>query len=118
MRRALSLAANPKYVDVVAHEVSQIHRHGLSRKRRKANPPAAVDHARRLVQRIGRTRAFEHILHALAAGQAPDCLDRVFVGDIDDFVGTEPLTDLEPSVAGAGQNYRLSAKSFGYPDTH
>src|SRR5439155_19414841 len=68
--RALALAANPKDVDVVAHEIGQIDRHRLGWKGREADAPAAIDHARRLIQRIGRPRTFEHILHALPPGQA------------------------------------------------
>src|SRR5205814_10606922 len=64
-------------------------RHRLRRERRAADPPAAIDHARRLIRRIGRARAFEHILHALSLGQALHHFHRIFAADIDDRVGAE-----------------------------
>src|SRR5438270_6939234 len=68
MGRALALAPNPEYVDVVAHEVGEVDRYGLRGECREADPSATVDHARRLVQRVGRARAFEHVLYAPTTG--------------------------------------------------
>src|SRR5437879_3190944 len=59
VRRALAFAANAKDVDVVAIKMCQIDRHRLRRERREADPPATIDHTRRIVQRIGRARALD-----------------------------------------------------------
>src|SRR5207302_11108958 len=53
VRRALAFAANAKDVDVVAHKIGQIDRHRLRRERREADLPATIDHACRLIQRMG-----------------------------------------------------------------
>src|SRR5205085_1246813 len=118
VRRALAFAANAKDIDVVAHKIGQIDRHRLRRERREADPPATIDHACRLIQRIGRARAFEHILHALPLGQALHRFHRIFAADIDDRVGAELFPHLEASVAGAGQDDGLGAQSLGYADAH
>src|SRR5438477_3290515 len=116
--RALALAADPEDIDVVAHKIGEVDRHRLGWKGREADAPAAVDHARRLVQRIGRPRAFEDILHALPPGQALHRFHRIFAADIDDRVGAELFPHLEAPVAGAGQDDGLGAQCLGYADAH
>jgi len=52
-------------------EIGEIDRHGIGWKCRKADPSAAVDHARRLVERIGRARAFQHVLYERSEQTTP-----------------------------------------------
>src|SRR5882762_7001032 len=52
MSGTLAFAANAEHVNVVAHEVRDIDKRRLMRKRREANAPAAVEHARGLVNRV------------------------------------------------------------------
>ena len=51
---ALALAANTEHVNVVAHEISEIDRYRVGGEGRKANPSAAGNHSRRLVEGVGR----------------------------------------------------------------
>src|SRR5438270_1940072 len=102
VRRALALATNPEHVDVVAHKIGEIDGHRIGGECREADPSAAVDHPRRLIERSGRARAFEHVLHAPAAGQTLHRLDRVLAADIDDMIGAEALPHFEAAVARAG----------------
>src|SRR5205814_1391322 len=74
--------------------------------------------SRALVERIRRARAFEYVLHALAAGQALYRFHRVVAADINDMVGAEFFTKLEASVAGAGQDDGLGAQCLGDADAH
>src|SRR6516164_11492907 len=83
---APALAANTEYVNVIAHEISEIDRHRIGGKRGEANSPAAAHHSRSLVESVGRARALEHILHPLAAGNPLDGCNRLLPGHIDDFV--------------------------------
>src|SRR6516225_6345605 len=85
--RALAFAADA--VDVVAHDLGDIDRRLLVREGRKADFAAAVDHAHRLVDGVGRARALEHVV---------------------DVVGTELAADLEAVVARAREDNRLRAE--------
>src|SRR6516225_9973582 len=106
--RALAFAADA--VDVVAHDLGDIDRRLLVREGRKADFAAAVDHAHRLVDGVGRARALEHVVDALAAVELAHRRDRVLAPDVDDVVGTELAADLEAVVARAGEDDRLRAE--------
>src|SRR5205814_4967652 len=58
--------------------------------------------------RVRRAGAFQDVLDTPAAGQSVDRVDRVFTTDVDHLVGAEPHAHVEPLVAGAGQDDRLS----------
>src|SRR5262245_58834823 len=90
MRRALAFPADAVNVDVVAHDMRDIYRHLLVRKRRKADAPAPVDHAHGVVYSAGRRRAFDNIVDAPAAVELfYFCNDVGSLADIDDSVGAE-----------------------------
>src|SRR5229473_2714987 len=106
--RALALAADAVEIDVVAHDVGDVDRRLLVREGGEADLAAAIDHADRLVDRIGRARAFDHVIDALAAVELLDRLDDVgLFADVDDVVGAELAPDLEAVVAGAREDHRL-----------
>src|SRR5262249_57681319 len=105
--RALAFAADAVDVDVVAHDLGDIDRRLLVREGREADLAAAVDHAHRLVDGVGRARALEHVVDALAAVELAYRRDRVLAPDVDDVVGTELAADLEPVVARAGEADRI-----------
>lgn len=88
------------------------------RKCREADAAASIDHACRLVQRIGRTGTFKHILHALAAGDPPNCHHGVFMVHVDDSIGTEAFPHLEAAISGSGKDDWLCAESFCNAHTH
>src|SRR5215472_653307 len=108
--RALAFAADAVDVDVVAHDLGDIDRRLLVREGGEADLAAAVDHARRLVDGVGRARALEHIVDALAAIEPAHRRDRVLPPDVDDVVGTELAADLEPIVARTGEDYGMRAE--------
>src|SRR5262249_7180455 len=108
--RALAFAADAVDVDVVAHDLGDIDRRLLVREGGEADLAAAVDHADRLVDAVGRARALEHVVDALAAVEPPHRRDCVLPRDVDDVVGTELAADLEPVVARAGEDDRLRAE--------
>src|SRR5215468_9185658 len=110
MSRTLAFAADAVDVDVVAHDLGDIDRRLLVREGGEADLAAAVDHAHRLVDGVGRARALEHVVDALAAVEPPHRRDCVVPRDVDDVVGTEFTTDLEPVVARAGEDDRLRAE--------
>src|SRR5262249_56010651 len=97
--RALAFAADAVDVDVVAHDLGDIDRRLLVREGREADLAAAVDHAHRLVDGVGRARALEHVVDALAAVELAYRRDRVLAPDVDDVVGTQLAADLDPLVA-------------------
>ena len=106
MGRALSFAADAVEIDVVAHQIGHVDRDRLVRKGRKTDFAAAVEHAGGFIHRVGGTRAFDHVVDALAAGQPAHRLDRVFSAHIDDVVGAELAADLKPIVTRAGEDHR------------
>src|SRR6516225_5204281 len=110
MGRALAFAADAVDVDVVAHDLGDIDRRLLVREGGEADLAAAVDHAHRLVDGVGRARAFEHVVDALAAVELAYRRDRVLPPDVDDVVGTELAADLEAVVARAGEDDRMRAE--------
>src|SRR5271165_7196316 len=118
MSGALALTADAEDIDVVTHEIGEVDRHRVRREGGEADPPAAVDHARGLVEGVRRARAFEYVLHSLAMGDPLDRLDRILAVDVDGFVRTEPFAHLEPPLAGAGQDHRLCAQRLSDADTH
>src|SRR5262252_9066231 len=112
MGRALAFAADTIDVDIVAHDLGDIDRRLLVREGGEADLAAAVDHAHRLVDGVGRARALEHIVDTLAAVEPAHRRDRVLPPDVDDVVGTELAADLEPVVARAGEDDRMRAERF------
>jgi hypothetical protein len=102
VRRAPALAANSEDVDVVAHNVGKIDRNRLVRKRRETDAAAAVDHPRRLIQRVRGTGTFEDILHPLAAGDPMHRCHGIFIVHVDDGVGAELLAHFQPAFSRAG----------------
>src|SRR5215831_3481936 len=108
--RALAFAADAIDVDVVAHDLGDIDRRLLVREGREADFAAAVDHADCVVDGVGRARALEHVVDALAAVELAYRRDRVLPPDVDDVVGTELAADLEPVVARAGEDDRMRAE--------
>src|SRR5262252_2771750 len=110
MGRALAFAADTVDVDVVAHDLRDIDRRLLVREGGEADLAAAVDHAHRLVDSVGRARALEHIVDALAAVEPAHRRDRVLSPDVDHVVGTELAADLEPVVARAGEDDGMRAE--------
>ena len=110
MGRALSFAANAIDVDVVAHDLRDVDRRLLVREGGEADFAAAVDHADRFVDGIGRARALEHIVDTLAAVEPAHRRDCVFPSDVDDVVGTELAADLEPVVARTGEDDGMRAE--------
>ncbi len=107
MGRALALAADAVDVDVVAYDVGDVDRGLLVREGGKADLAAAVDHADRLIHRIGRARAFQHIVDTLAAVEPAHRLDRVFLPHVDHVIGPELAPDLEPIVARPGEEHGM-----------
>src|SRR5262249_56112090 len=108
--RALAFAAEAVDVDMVAHDLRDIDRRLLVREGGKADLAAAIDHANRLVDGVGRARALEHVVDALAAVEPAHGRDRVLAPDVDDVVGTELAADVEPVVARAGEDDRMRAE--------
>src|SRR5215471_15927032 len=104
MGRALAFAADTVDVDVVAHDLRDIDRRLLVREGCEADLAAAVDHAHRLVDGVGRARALEHIVDTLAVVEPAHRRNRVLSPDVDDVVGTELAADLEPVVARTGED--------------
>src|SRR5262245_27975554 len=107
---ALAFAADAVDVDVVAHDLGDIDRRLLVREGRKADFAAAVDHAHRLVDGVGRARALEYVVDTLAAVELAHRRDRILAPDVDDVVGTELAADLEAVVARAGEDDRMRAE--------
>src|SRR6516162_7464007 len=110
MGRALAFAADAVDVDVVAHDLGDIDRRLLVREGGEADLAAAVDHAHRLVDGVGRARALEHVVDALAAVELAYRRDRVLPPDVDHVVGTELAADLEAVVARAGEDDGMRAE--------
>src|SRR5262245_11832804 len=110
MGRALAFPADTVDVDVVAHDLRDIDRRLLVWEGGEADLAAAVDHAHRLVDGVGRARALEHIVDALAAVEPAHRRDRVLPPDVDDVVGTELAADLEPIVARTGEDDGMRAE--------
>src|SRR5215469_13438498 len=99
MSRALAFPADTVDVDVVAHDLRDIDRCLLVWEGGEADLAAAVDHAHRLVDGVGRARALEHKVDTLAAVEPAHRRDRVVSPDVDYVIGTELAADLEPVVA-------------------
>src|SRR6202453_4392410 len=118
MGRAAALATDTEHVNVVADDISEIDRHRLGWEGGEANPPAAIGHSARLIHRVGSARAFQHVLHALPAGDPLNRCHGVLAADVDDLVGAEPPPHLQPLVPRSGQNDRLCPQSFGDGDAH
>src|SRR6516164_7272384 len=108
--RALAFAADAVDVDVVAHDLGDIDPRLLVREGGEADLAAAVDHAHGLVDGVGRARAFEHVVDALAAVEPAHRRDRVVSLDVDHVVGTELAADLEPVVARTGEDDGMRAE--------
>src|SRR4029078_6362065 len=111
--RAAAFAANAVGVDVVLHEMRQIHRDGIVRERGEADLATAVGHVDGLMNRSLGTSKFNDIVRANAAGELFDHLDGILVVDIDGAVGAELLADRKASVARSGENYRICAERLG-----
>src|SRR5258707_683120 len=76
---AAAFAANAVGIDVVLHEMREVYRDGIVRKRGKTNLAAAVCHVKGLIDcRLGPS-AFHDIVGAGAAGELFDNLDRILV---------------------------------------
>src|SRR5229473_8533173 len=117
MGRALALAADAVEIDVVAHDMGDVDRRLLVREGGEADLAAAIDHADRLVHGIGRARAFEDVVDALAAVERLHRRHHVrLLADVDDVVGAELAPDREPVVAGAGENDGIGAHRLGDRD--
>src|SRR5262245_28829315 len=112
MGRALALAADAVEVDIVAHDVRDVDRRFLVRECGKADLAAAVDHADRLVDGVGRARALHDVIDALAAVEPAHGFDRILAPHVDDVVGAELAPDLEPVVAGAGEDDGMGASAL------
>jgi hypothetical protein len=108
--------ANAEQIDVVAHDVGDIDRNGLVREC-QANLAAAVEHARCIVHRARRTGTFDHIVGAEPPVSRRTASTGVFLLHVDHVIGAKLSTDLEPIVAGAGQNHRLRAERLRDRDT-
>src|SRR5215469_11641777 len=80
--RTLAFATDAEHVNIVAHEIGEVHRYGVRRKRRKTNSPAAVDHARGFVERVRGARAFEDVLNASPARNALDSFYRILACEV------------------------------------
>src|ERR1700750_1457906 len=74
----------------------------LVRNGRGADAPAAVDHPRRLIQRVRGTGTFEDILHALAAGDPLNRYHGIFIVHVDDGIGAELFAHFQPAFSSAG----------------
>src|SRR5215469_218115 len=107
MSRTLAFAADAVDVDVVAHDLGDIDRRLLVREGGEADLAAAVDHADCVVDGVGRARALEHVVDALAAVEPPHRRDCVLPRDVDDVVGTELAADLEPVILTGTRDKRL-----------
>ena len=110
---AAAFAANAVDVDVVLHQMRDIHRHRFVRKCGQADLAAAIGHVDGLIDRRLGARAFDDIVRADPAGELLDDLDGVLIVDIDDAVGAEFLADREPPVARSRQDHRACAERFG-----
>src|SRR5262249_28860701 len=66
-----------------------------------------------LVDGVGRAGTFHHVIDTLAAVEALDGLDDVFIADVDHVIGAKLATDFEAIVASPGQDHRLRAQGFG-----
>src|SRR6266480_1518088 len=103
--RALAFPADAIDVDVVAHDLGDIDRRFLVREGGEADFAAAVDHADRLVDGVGRARALEHVIDALAAVEAAHRRNRILAPHVDDVVGAElspatrPPSSVSPYIA-------------------
>src|SRR6266545_4819869 len=86
---ALAFPADAIDVDVVAHDLGDIDRRFLVREGGEADFAAAVDHADRLVDGVGRARALEHVIDALAAVEAAHRRNRILAPHVDDLVFAE-----------------------------
>ena len=114
--RAPALAADAVDVDVVAHEIRDVDRDRLVRKRGEAQLAAAVEHACRVVDRVRRGGTFEHVVETVSAGETPDRLDRILPAYVDHVVGAELAADLQAVVARAGEDHRSGAQCLGDGD--
>src|SRR6202165_2997703 len=116
MSPAPPLAADAVDIDVVAHQMGDIHEDGLVRKRGEAELAAAAEHARGVVDRLGSAGAFEYVIEPAATRDPAHGLDRVLPANVDGVVGAELATDLQAIVAGPGQDHRSSTQCLGDRD--
>ncbi len=86
------------------------------RERGEADLAAAIDHADRVVHRIRRARALDHIVDALAAVEPAHRFDGILVAHVDDMIGAELAADFQPIVARAGEDHGRGAQRLRHRD--
>jgi enoyl-CoA hydratase/carnithine racemase len=84
---AAAFASNSVSVDVVLHEMRDIDRDRIVRKRGEADLAAAVGHVNGLIDRCFGSGALDHIVGAETVSELLDHLNGILVVDIDDAIG-------------------------------
>ncbi len=115
---ALPLAADPVEVDVVPDDLRQIDRHRLAGEGGQTDPSAPLHHVHGLVQGIGRPGALQDVVDTPAAGDPFHRFHGIFLADIDDMVRAELQPQVQPRVAGPGEDDGLGAQGLADGDPH
>ena len=113
VRRTAAFAANAKNVNIIPHKVCNIRHHRFMRERRETNSPATAGHVNGLIDGGFGARAFDHVIGSDPAGKLSDEVDRIAVGDIDDVISAQLLTDGKAPLARSRQDDRTRAERLG-----
>src|SRR3954447_5890128 len=84
---AAAFAPNSVGIDIVLHEMREIHRDWIVRKRGETDFPTAIGHVNSLIDRRFGAGALDHIVGADASRKSLYDLNGILVVDIDDAIG-------------------------------